>query len=245
MHVPVVFEVNAFDIRSCRQKVSNAGCSSTMFIIPGTSYNKVCGKILAYQYHHTDAFRSFHREENPSIDSNYVDGVSLTYGSHPRQHIWTFASALDELGSVLEGEAVCSCSNPSLSGQQLSPSFIGQDYFCDSGVRGSYFYRIADPFYVEDLLWDGAGCGPNVTCCSFNNPPWFHKVLPSPTIDDIEMRVCRDEPSSWEDQPLQVLSYMSSNNFYSVITLTKEVVIMHKSTVNFIAALSFAIFVFG
>ena len=154
---------------------------------------------LAYQYHHTDAFGSFHREDNPSIDSNYVDGISLIHGSRPRQHIWTFAAALDEVGSVLEGEAVCSCSNPHLRGLQLSPSFIGRDYFCDSGVRGSYFYRIADPFYVEDPLWDGAGCGTNVTCCSFNNPPWFHKVLPSPTTDNIEMRVCRDESSAAED----------------------------------------------
>jgi hypothetical protein len=68
-----------------------------------------------------------------------------------------------------------------------------------SGVRGSYFYRIADPFYVEDPLWDGSGCGSNTTCCSFNNPPWFLKQLPSLTTDDIEMRVCRDEPSFQED----------------------------------------------
>ena len=42
-------------------------------------------------------------------------------------------------------------------------------------------------------LWDGAGCGPNSTCCAFNNPPWFHRELPESTTDDIEMRLCKDE----------------------------------------------------
>ena len=191
-------EQNDSDIRTCRSNSSAAGCSSVKFDTHGISYNKVCGKILAYQYHHTDAFGTFFREENGTIDSNYVDGVSLTHGRNPRQHIWTFAAALDELGSVMEGIAVCPCSHPRLNELPL-PSFIGQDYFCDSGVRGSYFYRIPDPFYTQDPLWDGDGCGPNVTCCSFNNPPWFRKQLPSPTVDNIEMRVCRDEESWMED----------------------------------------------
>ena len=30
-----------------------------------------------------------------NIDAPYVDGVSLTYGD-PRNHIWTFVSAIDE-----------------------------------------------------------------------------------------------------------------------------------------------------
>ena len=35
--------------------------------------------------------------------------------------------------------------------------------------------------------------GPSNSCCSLNTPPWFVKDLPSPTTDDIEMRVCRPE----------------------------------------------------
>ncbi len=48
-------------------------------------------------------------------------------------------------------------------------------------------------------MWDGAGCGPLKTCCTFNNSPWFYKKLPEPTIDDIEMRVCVDEAHTNED----------------------------------------------
>ena len=35
-----------------------------------------------------------------------------------------------------------------------------------------------------DSLWDGAGCGPLNDRCTLNNPPWFHKQLPSATTDD-------------------------------------------------------------
>ncbi len=72
---------------------------------------------------------------------------------------------------------------------------MGNDYFCDTGSEG----QIESIFYGDDPLWDGAGCGPLNTCCSFNNPPWFYKELPEPTTDDIEMRVCTDQRSTNED----------------------------------------------
>ena len=56
-----------------------------------------------------------------------------------------------------------------------------------------------------DPLWDGAGCEAPNNCCSFNNPPWFHKQLPQPTTDNIEMRVCRDEDVSNEDIVIEVV----------------------------------------
>ena len=45
-------------------------------------------------------------------------------------------------------------------------------------------------YYSDDPLWDGKGCGPTSTCCSFNNPPWFCKQLPQSTNADLEMRLC-------------------------------------------------------
>ena len=59
--------------------------------------------------------------------------------------------------------------------------------------------------YPDDPLWDGAGCGPDNTCCSLNNPPWFLKQLPSTTTDDIEMRMCFDQPSVDEDIPIEII----------------------------------------
>jgi hypothetical protein len=71
---------------------------------------------------------------------------------------------------------------------------VGNDYFCDTGATSNAQLR----FYT-DPLWDGAGCGGQNTCCSFNNPPWFYKQLPQSTTDDIELRVCRNQDASNED----------------------------------------------
>ena len=57
----------------------------------------------------------------------------------------------------------------------------------------------------NDPLWDGAGCGPTSTCCSFNTPPWFYRQLPQPTTDDIEMRACRNEDASHEDIAIEMI----------------------------------------
>ena len=78
------------------------------------------------------------------------------------------------------------------------------DYFCDTGLET---FSDGDPpgFVGADPLWDGAGCEPPNTCCSFNTPPWFYKQLPQPTTDDIEMRVCRNEDASHEDIAIEMI----------------------------------------
>ena len=182
-------------IRTCGIESPEAACPSVMFSTSGVEYTKVCGKILAYQFSSPDAFGNHGRGANPTIDSNYVDGVSLTHGHTPRNHIWTFAAARDE-GD--DDKSTCECSHSQSAGKS-SPSFVGQDYFCDSGLQNYDNSIDRGVFSPNDPLWDGAGCGSESTCCSFNNPPWFHKELPSPTSDDIEMRVCCDEGRFNED----------------------------------------------
>ncbi len=68
------------------------------------------------------------------------------------------------------------------------PPFVSNDYFCDSGVssRSARGYHL----FSDNPLWDGQGCIHDNPCCQFNNPPWFNKTLPTPTTDDIEMRLC-------------------------------------------------------
>ena len=51
-------------------------------------------------------------------------------------------------------------------------------------------------------LWDGEDCGSNVDC-THNDPPWFYRRLPELTSDDIEMRVCCDQPHNDEDIAIQ------------------------------------------
>ena len=78
------------------------------------------------------------------------------------------------------------------------PSFVGEDYFCDTGTSRS------GVFYDGDPLWDGAGCGGQNTCCSFNDPPWFFKQLPQPTTDEVELRACRNQERSNEDTRIEM-----------------------------------------
>ena len=139
-------------------------------------YSRVCGKINGYQVGSTDALGL--RRGIITIHSNYVDGVSLTHGSNPRRHIWTFVAAhsdnyINEFPGSLS--SFCHCVRPGDSRIMPPPSFVGMDYFCDTGIRRSMLLH--STFLADDPLWDGAGCAPNSTCCSFNNPPWFHKQL--------------------------------------------------------------------
>ena len=187
---------NDNNIRTCGTD-PNRDCSSLSFPTDSLSYSKVCGKVRAYQVGAPDSFGS---DRLNDLDTNYLDGVSLTHGT-PRQHIWSFAAALDEVGTHASGN--CPCINrDQASLATRPPAFVGNDYFCDTGSIGRFDLRT---FYSGKPLWDGAGCGPLNNCCSFNNPPWFYKQLPQPTTDSIEMRVCRDEGTNDEDIAIELI----------------------------------------
>ena len=174
------------------------GCISVTFNTYRVQYQKVCGRVIGYQYHSTDAFLPYFNNRSRTIDDPYVDGVSITHGSSPRKHIWTFAAANDETSSKIE---VCPCTRTDSQFRGVVPPFIGQDYFCETGSR--YFRQ--NRIYTHDPLWNGRGCGATSTCCSFNSPPWFCKQLPQSTTDDIELRLCGDEVLTNEDTPIEVI----------------------------------------
>ena len=152
-------------------------CSSIMYSTHNIDYTKVCGRIAAYQVGTTNAFRRYYENTGTTTNSTYVDGVSLTRGSQ-REHIWTFAAALDKQDRNKNSKCPC------LFNKTL-PEFVGDDYFCDTGSMNEP--QVDD--FLTDPLWDGTDC----LCCVSDNPPWFYKQLPQPTTDEIEMRVCRDE----------------------------------------------------
>ena len=184
--------------RLCAKNIDGGGCSSATFNLHGVRYTHVCGKIIGYQQGSIDAFWPYYWNRILTIDDNYVDGISLTHGRNPRKHIWTFVAALHEvLSRYITGgrHAICPCTNIHNTVTIPIPPYVGSDYFCDTASETAY----QNKFYPDDPLWDGQGCGRLNTCCSFNNPPWFMKELPSSTSDDIEMRLCSDETRSGED----------------------------------------------
>ena len=188
--------------RSCGRPANadRRTCHSAFF--QSLSYSQVCGRIVGYQFGHPQAFVNEYTGHPQTIDGAYVDGVSLTYGN-PRQHIWTFAAALQETTSSVAH--VCPCNhNRSAS----VPSYIGNDYFCETGVPTGQTHQNG-VFYADDPLWDGEGCGPTSACCTFNNPPWFCKHLPQPTNDDLEIRLCGYNAATYENTPIELVEIYS------------------------------------
>ena len=89
------------------------------------------------------------------INSNYVDGMYITYGS-PRKHIWTYAVGLSDDNNY-NGNYNCPCAKyPG----PAPPSFVGDHYYCESGNTGKHEYT-----FYNDTLWEqiNAPCTLGVT----------------------------------------------------------------------------------
>ena len=182
---PSGWNMTGYSKRTCgRASSSSLSCDSVFFPVSGGPYRQVCGRIRAYQYGLPDGFWGYDYGGHTTIDSAYVDGVAVMYGS-PRQHIWTFANGAWE-NDTTHRIYNCPCDT---TGVISIPPFVGEDYFCESGyVRGSGIPF--DRFHSNDLLWDGRDCHSTSTCCSLHNPPYFTKTLNQTTTDDLELRMC-------------------------------------------------------
>ena len=182
-------------IRLCGRR-TDRGCDSVTFTT-GVQYQQVCGRVRGYQFASPDAFSAL-RCPTPcnNIDTQYVDGVSITHGASPRKHIWTYAAGVFEYTSRSDD---CPC-----NGGAPPPAFVGSDYYCESGLSaGNWFPTVV---YSNDPLWDGQDCnGLERTCCDPPNLPWFCKELPEPTTDYLEIRICSDESLSNEDTPIDLV----------------------------------------
>ena len=166
--------------RSCgRPQSAPHGCNQASFSVD-TQYSKVCGRATARIIGSPDGFETF----GPRTNENYVDGISVTH-SITRDHIWTFAASP-------AGVLRCPCSTVLTT---AAPSFVGNNYFCDTTTTTS-------PMKVT--LWDGMNCG-TLECCNFNSPPWFTVQLPAATTDNIDAHLCGDESAASENFFVEVL----------------------------------------
>ena len=171
------------------------GCQSTVFNTFDLHYSQVCGQLRGFQYGLPDAFTQSIDNTGLTIDDQYVDGVSITYGKSPRNHIWTYANGHISPVTI---RFRCPCTTDFT--YQL-PSYVGNDYYCESAIGSEIDFKPNDP------LWDGQDCtGNEGPCCTNTNQPWFHKSLDATTNEDIELRVCGNEsPTGDEDTVLQVI----------------------------------------
>ena len=157
------------------------GCTSFNFRTFGVAFTKVCGRALGYQYGYAGAFN----QSVTSIDSYYVEGLSVTHGT-PRNHIWTFASGKSKEHTYPNYPFPnCPCASPYPG--QAAPPFVGDNFFCESGRTGPVEYP--PQWNLDDPLWDSQGCVGNSTCCD-RGGPWFTTTLSEEVRDDIEVRWC-------------------------------------------------------
>ena len=146
----------------------------------------MCGWIIGYQFGYPNGFSY---RSTYAVNQPYVDGVSITHGS-PRSHIRTLAAHGSESNSGCPYE-----------GGPSAPSFVGSNYYCESGYDGTG--DPSDVLYTSDPLWDGEQCESEGSCCS--TAPWFTADLVNPTTDDIEVRICSNNYEDEEDTPIHFL----------------------------------------
>ena len=125
---PSVWQEITTPHRVCgRRSIIGGGCEGLTYSTGSDQYNQVCGRMIGYQIGQPE---SFLYSSGRSINTNYVDGISVTHGS-PRQHIWTFAAGIEDQQGRFAG--TCPCVTGSTVGSR-TPSFVGQNYFCESGL---------------------------------------------------------------------------------------------------------------
>ena len=131
-----------------------------------------------------------------TVDSQYLDGISITHGSSPRTHIWSYAGGVTVSRTDRFG---CPCNS---GNTESAPAIVGDDYYCESASTSIS----SGTFYPDDVLWDGQDCtGVEGPCCTNTQLPWFNKTLSVESCDDIEVRLCQDESAATEGTPLELI----------------------------------------
>ena len=158
----------------------------------------MCGRLRGYQIGVPDAFDSY--VSDPRKPDLVMDGVLISHGK-TQKHIWAYAIGYKKIltDRGYYNNVYCPCTGPRFNG--IVPPFIGNDYYCDSGVDSN---PKPGKFYTTPL-WTGEGCTPPNFYCSHSGMPWFCKTLPILTTDCIEIRNCHNSPPSDEDTALDLI----------------------------------------
>ena len=128
----------------CVRSTENPGCSNIVFPVMNIPYSHICGRVQAFWFGTPDGFAGSERSFT-TINDNYVDGISLTYGTSNKTHLWTFIA--DEF-----------LSNQNCPRQV--PGYVGDHYsclnyvsLCTSNASSCYspFFRLLQQPVTEDV----------------------------------------------------------------------------------------------
>ena len=181
-------------MRTCGKKTEKNTCDSLVISTHGQTYQSVRGRVRAYQFGTPDAFKV--TSIGPSIDNPYVDGISITHGQNPREHIFTLAVGVVPYFPGEGDRKMYTCPNTGYGHPQ--PAFVAEKYFCSSGASR---VDVRSGMLLSDTpLWtDG------VNCDECMRPRTFCVNLPEQTIEDLELRICTDEAVSNEDIRIEMI----------------------------------------
>ena len=97
----------------CVRNTEDPGCSHIVFPLMNMSYFQICGTVESTWFNYPDGFS---RPNNTTINDDYVDGISLTYGNtYNKNHIWTF------IADGLNRRQDC---------PRQIPEYVGNSYSC-------------------------------------------------------------------------------------------------------------------
>ena len=125
---------------NCKVSEDRAGFTVMYYPVYNISYMQVTGRIRAYQINTLDGFLSEDESirteiiSTNTLDSNYLDGVSITTNSY---HVWSFAGG-------------CSCND-----DLQKPDFIGDNYICNGSLHSTF----NKPH--EELICENQQCNEN------------------------------------------------------------------------------------
>ena len=181
-------------IRMCRtSRLAEGICTSVNYTVHGIAYKNIRGRALGYHFGFVSAFVASSEMSNAA--SPYADGMLVTRGT-ARHHIWTFAVGASKDFNYRTINCPCA-----LYPGRSAPSFVGENYFCESGDVGVGKHS---RWYLDDPLWDSQGCPAGSTCCN-RGGPWFSTSVDQEVNDDIEVRICFYNRSPDDDLGLEQL----------------------------------------
>ena len=128
----------------CVRSNEGTGCSNIVFPVMNISYSHICGTVQAFWFGSPDGFAGSERSST-TINDNYVDGISLTYGTSNKTHIWTF------IADKFQSNQNCSRQVPGYVGYQYS--CLNDVFSCTSSSSSCYspFFRLLQQPVTEDI----------------------------------------------------------------------------------------------
>ena len=174
--------INKGELHLCRIKSNKAGCATASYSSRGIKYSTICGYAKGYQKGKTYVFF-----KNKKLTSYYLDGVSFQRfdaSTKNREHVWSYACGDSDSNNKFN---TCPCNKDALEGNK-PPSFVGNNYYCESGTSTSPGFA---SFFPQDPLWDGKGFNNLEVPCRKDMMPYFKRTYDSAITDDINVKLCR------------------------------------------------------